>query len=216
MNLQRLKVSVAAWACVEETGLSGRVMKELIERIESEALYLGNGIVKADGFINHQLDPVLTAGMGEAFAERFAAAGVTGITRVVTAEVSGIAPALAVSQVLGVPMVFARKKPPVTMTDELLTAEAPSHTKGGVVKLYISSRYLAAEDRVLLIDDFLATGHTVAALARLIGDCGATLCGIGCVIEKVFENGRDRLSGLSMPVVTLAKIDLVDDRMKVY
>ena len=191
-------------------------MKELIERIEKEAVYLGEGIVKADGFINHQLDPVLTAGMGEAFAAEFAAQGISDITRVVTAEVSGIAPALALSQVLGVPMVFARKKAPITMADELLTAEAPSHTKGGVVTLHISSRYLKAEDRVLLIDDFLATGHTVNALAGLIADCGATLCGIGCVIEKVFEGGRERLSHLSMPVVTLAKIDLEDDKLKVY
>ncbi len=191
-------------------------MKELIQRIEEEAVYLGEGIVKADGFINHQLDPVLTTQMGEAFAKRFAEEGVSGVTRIVTAEVSGIAPALAVSQALGVPMVFARKKKPRTMTDELLSVDAPSHTKGGVVTLYISSKYLDASDRVLLIDDFLATGNTVAALARLIMDCGAELLGIGCVIEKVYQEGREKLAGLEMPVVTLAKIDIKDDALSVY
>lgn len=190
-------------------------MKELIQRIEEEAVYLGEGIVKADGFINHQLDPVLTTQMGEAFARRFKEAGVTGVTRIVTAEVSGIAPALAAAQALGVPMVFARKNKPRTMTDELLSVDAPSHTKGGVVTLYVSSKYLDASDRVLLIDDFLATGNTVAAMARLIADSGAELLGIGCVIEKIYQDGRKQLASLDMPIITLAKIDIMNDALSV-
>ncbi|MCB0129881.1 MAG: xanthine phosphoribosyltransferase, partial [Caldilineaceae bacterium] len=87
---------------------------------------------------------------------------------------------------------------------------APSHTKGGVVELIVSPEYLNPTDRVLLIDDFLATGKTIAALAELIAQCGATLCGIGCIVEKSFESGRERLAGLNVPIVTLAVIDSME------
>ena len=183
-------------------------MKALIERIEDEATYIGNGIIKVDGFINHQVDPTLTTAMGTEFARRFAKAGVTAVTKIVTAEVSGIAPALATAQALKVPMVYARKHRPITMPDGFYLAEAPSHTKGSVVQLMISPTYLAESDRILLIDDFLATGYTIEALVKLIQQSGAKLCGIGCVIEKVFEHGRDRLADLDVPIVTLAKIEL--------
>ena len=190
-------------------------MKRLVERIEKEATHLGGGIVKIDSLINHQLDPGLTLAMGEAFKARFDAAGVGGIDRIVTAEVSGIAPGLAVACAYKVPMVFARKKKPVTMTDRLLSVEAPSHTKGGMVGLHISSEYLRAGERVLLIDDFLASGQTVEALVDLITLSGATLAGIGCVIEKGFEGGRARLSHLGLPVVTLACIHLDGETLSV-
>ncbi|MEZ4662994.1 MAG: xanthine phosphoribosyltransferase [Caldilineaceae bacterium] len=185
-------------------------MQELVERIRSEGKNLGRGILKVDGFINHQLDPALTANMGRAFVERFAQAGVTNITKIVTAEVSGIAPALATGMALGAPVVYARKKRPITMQSSVYRAEAPSHTKGGIVELIISPEYLHPSDRVLLIDDFLASGQTIAALARLIAQCGATLCGIGCVIEKSFEGGRALLSDLHIPIICLATIESME------
>ena len=185
-------------------------MKALVERIRAEGRNLGNGILKVDGFINHQLDPQLTKEMGRQFAARFAAAGVTGITKVITAEVSGIAPALATGFELDVPVVYARKTRPITMPDGYFQAAAPSHTKGGVVELIVSPEYLNPTDRVLLIDDFLATGKTIAALAELIAQCGATLCGIGCIVEKSFESGRERLASLNVPIVTLAVIDSME------
>ncbi|MCB0081835.1 MAG: xanthine phosphoribosyltransferase [Caldilineaceae bacterium] len=185
-------------------------MKELVERIRSEGKNLGRGILKVDGFVNHQLDPVLTTNMGRAFAERFAQLGVTNITKIVTAEVSGIAPALATGMVLNAPVVYARKKQPITMQSGVYRAEAPSHTKGGTVELIISPEYLHPTDRVLLIDDFLASGQTIAALAQLIAQCGATLCGIGCVIEKSFEGGRALLAELNVPIISLATIDSMD------
>ncbi|OUC08502.1 xanthine phosphoribosyltransferase, partial [Litorilinea aerophila] len=104
-------------------------MKALIERIRCEGRNLGQGILKVDGFINHQLDPALTVEMGREFARRFAQAGVTGITRVITAEVSGIAPALTTGLALGVPVLYARKTRPITMANGVYRAEAPSHTK---------------------------------------------------------------------------------------
>ena len=90
-------------------------MKAIVERVRAEGKNLGRGILKVDSFVNHQLDPLLTVEMGQAFARRFAAAGVTGITKVITAEVSGIAPALTTGMALGVPVIYARKTRPITM-----------------------------------------------------------------------------------------------------
>lgn len=185
-------------------------MKSLVERIRNEGKNLGRGILKVDGFVNHQLDPVLTMEMGQCFARRFYAAGVGGVTKIITAEVSGIAPALTTGIVLGVPIIYARKTRPITMPSGFYSASAPSHTKGGVVDLIVSPEYLTSKDRVLLIDDFLATGQTIDALASLVAECGATLCGIGCIIEKTFEGGRDRLAHRGVPIVSLAIIDAME------
>jgi xanthine phosphoribosyltransferase len=185
-------------------------MQALIDRIRSEGRNLGRGILKVDGFINHQLDPALTLEMGREFARRFAGAGVAGITKIITAEVSGIAPALTTGIVLGVPVIYARKTRPITMTSGVYKSEAPSHTKGGIVELIVSPEYLKPEDRVILIDDFLASGKTIAALAELIGQCNATLCGIGCLVEKSFEGGRALLTPLNVPIISLAIIDSMD------
>ena len=185
-------------------------MRALVERIEAEGLNLGRGILKVDGFVNHQLDPALTMGMGRAFVNAFAQRDVTGITKIITAEVSGIAPALTTAMVLDVPMIYARKTRPITMPEGYYSAQAPSHTKGGIVDLIVSPEYLTAEDRVLLIDDFLATGKTIAALATLVAQCGATLCGIGCIIEKTFEGGREHLAHLAVPIVSLAVIESME------
>lgn len=185
-------------------------MKALVERIRSEGRNLGRGILKVDGFVNHQLDPALTLEMGHAFAQGFAAEGVTGVTKIITAEVSGIAPALTCAMALGVPVVYARKTRPITMASGVYAAQAPSHTKGGVVELIVSPEYLLPGDRVLLIDDFLATGKTIAALADLVAQCGATLLGIGCLVEKRFEAGRTLLAPLGVPIISLAVIESMD------
>jgi xanthine phosphoribosyltransferase len=182
-------------------------MQELVERIRQEGRNLGKGILKVDGFINHKLEPELTASMGKHFAARFAEAGVSGISKIVTAEVSGIAPALTTGMVLGVPVVYARKTRPVTMAADVFESSAPSHTKGGITKLIISPEYLLPSDKVLLIDDFLASGKTIFALVELIEQCGAELAGIGCVVEKSFEEGRKRLEPIGVPIVSLAIID---------
>jgi len=191
-------------------------MQALIERIQAEGVHIGRGIIKVDGFVNHQIDPALTTQMGVEFAQRFAQVKIDGVTKVITAEVSGIAPALATAQALSVPLVYARKHRPITMPDGFYLAKAPSHTKGGVVQLMISPQYLGAGDRVLLIDDFLATGETSRALVGLVQQSGATLCGIGCVIEKVFEGGREQFADLGVPILTLAKIDLEGDEITVF
>ena len=188
-------------------------MKALVERIRAEGRNLGRGILKVDGFINHQLDPDLTMDMGRHFARRFAAAGVSGVTKIITAEVSGIAPALTTGIILNIPIIYARKTRPITMPSGVFSAHAPSHTKGGIVDLIVSPEYLQPQDRVLLIDDFLATGLTIDALARLVAQCGATLCGIGCIVEKAFEGGRDRLAHLNVPIVSLAIIESMEGNL---
>lgn len=185
-------------------------MKELVERIRREGKNLGRGILKVDGFVNHQLDPQLTMEMGRAFARRFAAEGVTGVTKIITAEVSGIAPALTTGIVLNVPVIYARKTRPITMPSGFFSAHAPSHTKGGMVDLIVSPEYLQPDDRVLLIDDFLATGQTIDALASLVAECGATLVGVGCLVEKTFEGGRARLAHLGAPIVSLAVVESME------
>ncbi len=178
-------------------------MKILQDRILAEGINLGRGILKVDSLLNHQIDAALMMAMGQEFARRFAGCAVS---RILTAEVSGIAPAMATAYALGAPMVYARKHKPITMKEPVLVESAPSHTKGGDVHLMVSPEYLHAQDRILIIDDFLATGKTIDALARLTQNAGAVLVGIGAVIEKVFENGRENLSRWGVPIEALAVI----------
>lgn len=187
-------------------------MKALLERIRSEGRHLGNGILKVDGFLNHQLEPQLTMAMGRELCERLGAAGVSGVSKIVTAETSGIAPALAAAVAFDVPLLFARKKRPITMPEGVFRAEAPSPTKGGVTQLMISPEYLNREDRVVIVDDFLASGLTMDALIRAIRQSGARVVGVGAVIEKAFEAGRGRLELYKVPIVSLAVIERMDER----
>ncbi len=188
-------------------------MESLNQQIESEARYLGNGIVKVDSFLNHRVDTVLMTQMGEELARQLIQHGAKKINKVVTAETSGIPPALTTAQALGVPMVYARKKRPATLVGECYQSEARSHTKGDKVTLHISTEYLSTQDRVVLIDDFLGFGETTEAMLDIIGQSGATLCGIGYVLEKVYEHGRQKLAQLKIPVVALASIDLQEEKI---
>jgi xanthine phosphoribosyltransferase len=186
-------------------------MKALHQRILNEGRYLGRGILKVDSFLNHQLDPALTLEMGQEFYKHFTHQGVKGVTKIVTAETSGIAPALMTALSFNVPVVYARKKRPITMPDGFYSADAPSHTKGGITTLMISPEYLHPDDRVVIIDDFLATGLTTDALVNVVQQCGATLLGIGAVIEKAFEHGRTKLEAYRVPIVSLAIIEKMDE-----
>ena len=178
-------------------------MRELQERISREGKNLGNGILKVDGFINHQVDPVLMDACGRELAQRFRSIGAT---KILTAEISGIAPAVATAYHLNLPVVYARKTKPITMPDQVFLTLSPSHTKGRMVELIVSPEYLGNGERVLIIDDFLATGATILGLVRLAQTAGSTVVGIGALIEKTFEGGRDALSILEVPVVALVQI----------
>ncbi len=183
-------------------------MKELLERIRRDGKNLGNGILKVDGFINHQVDPAMMDACGKELAHRFANVGAT---KVLTAEISGIAPALMTARYLNLPVVYARKTKPITMPDQVFLTLAPSHTKGRMVELIISPEYLADHEKILIIDDFLASGATIMGLVRLAQTAGASVVGIGALIEKTFEGGREMLQPLGIPVKTLVCITSMDD-----
>jgi xanthine phosphoribosyltransferase len=183
-------------------------MQALKERILRDGENLGKGILKVDSFINHQVDPVLMLEAGRELAARFVDAGAT---KVLTAEISGIAPALTTALTLNVPLLYARKTKPVTMTEPVYVEAAPSHTKGMSVFLMCSPEFLGPGDRILIVDDFLASGQTINALVRMVRHAGAELVGIGALIEKSFEGGRAELEPLGVPLHALAVIAEMSD-----
>jgi len=188
-------------------------VKELEERILRDGKNLGGGILKVDSFVNHQVDPLLMDTCGREFANFFASVGAT---KILTAEISGIAPALTTAIHLGLPVVYARKHKPITMPDQVYLTLAPSHTKGRMVELIVSPEYLANGEKVLIIDDFLASGQTILGLVRLAEASGAKVVGIGALIEKLFEGGRDLLKSVGVPIYSLACIIAMDDDKVVF
>ena len=188
-------------------------MDALKLRILTDGKNLGNGILKVDGFINHQVDPALMDACGRELARRL---GRLGATKVLTAEISGIAPALTTAGHLGIPVVYARKSKPITMPDQIFLTLAPSHTKGRTVELIVSPEYLGASERILIIDDFLATGQTIMGLVRLAQTAGARVVGIGALVEKIFEGGRSMLAPLGVPIEALATITDMGDGKIVF
>ena len=183
-------------------------METLKDRIAKEGRILGNGILKIDSLINHQVDPMIMDTCGQQFAQAFQDARPT---RILTAEISGIAPALMTGVHMKLPVVYARKTRPITMPETVYLTTAPSHTKGNMVDLIVSPEYLKPGERVLIIDDFLASGATIQGLVRLAQAAGAEVCGIGTLIEKTFEGGRDSLNYLNIPIVALVQISSLDD-----
>jgi len=183
-------------------------MNALKDRIRAEGRNLGNGILKVDGFINHQVDPSLMYECGRELAARFSTLGAT---KILTAEISGIAPAVMTAHHLKIPVVYARKTKPITMPDQIFLTLAPSHTKGRNVELIVSPEYLAKGERILIIDDFLASGQTILGLVRLAQAAGSTVIGIGALVEKTFEGGRNALSTFNIPIESLAIITDMSD-----
>jgi xanthine phosphoribosyltransferase len=183
-------------------------MQALKERILRDGKNLGNGILKVDNFINHQVDPKLMDACGREFARRFAELGAT---RILTAEISGIAQALMTGLHMGLPVVYARKSKPVTMPDTVYLTVAPSHTKGRLVELIVSPEYLARGEKVLIIDDFLASGATIQGLVRLAQAAGSDVVGIGALIEKTFEGGRSAFAHLGIQIEALACVSSMDN-----
>lgn len=188
-------------------------MEELIRRIQQDGIVLSNEVLKVDSFVTHQVDPVLMKHIGETFAERFKEEG---ITKVVTIEASGIAPALFTAASLDVPMIFARKAKSLTMDEELLTTSVYSYTKQVTSTVSISRKFLSSEDKVLIIDDFLANGQAAKGLIALCQQAGAEVEGVGIVIEKSFQEGRRLLEDLHVPVVSLARVKAFQEGRAVF
>jgi len=186
-------------------------MQQLAEAIQGGGLNLGHGILKVDHILNHQIDPGLMRAIGQEMARRFRSASVD---RILTCEVSGIAPALATGLSLNVPVVYARKHKPITMSGPVYLETAPSHTRGGEVTLMVAAEFLHAGENVLVIDDFLASGLTTLAMLRMVVSAQATVAGVGVVIEKSFEQGRACLSSsgfMDVPVEALAVVTSMQD-----
>ena len=181
-----------------------KIMDLLNNRILAEGKNLGRGILKIDSFLNHQIDAQLMEAIGEDIARQFAD---TNPDRILTAEVSGLIPAAMTGKAFGnIPVVYARKHKPITMMEPVFIETAPSHTKGNEVSLMVSPEFLHAGERILIVDDFLATGRTIDALARIIQHAGAELVGIAAVVEKTFEGGREMLSAWNVPIYASATI----------
>jgi xanthine phosphoribosyltransferase len=183
-------------------------MEELKQRIRTDGQNLGDGILKIDSILNHQIDSGLIMRCGEELARRFRH---TGITRILTAEVSGIAPAFATACALGVPMVYARKVKPITMYGPVYLETAPSHTKGMDVNLLVSAEFMPGGERVLIVDDFLASGRTLRSLVRIVRSAKSEVAGIACVVEKTFEGGRKVLEHYNVPIESLVVITSMDN-----
>lgn len=179
-------------------------MELLKHAIMAKGKVLSEDVLKVDGFLNHQIDPELMKQIGREFAERFKEAG---ITKVLTIESSGIPPAIMLGLELGVPVVFARKRKSLTLVDDLFTAKVHSFTKKETNEISVSKEYLNEEDIVLVIDDFLANGQAVRGLMEIIKQAGATLTGVGIVIEKGFQAGGDLLREQGVRVESLAIIE---------
>ncbi|HFV2741705.1 TPA: xanthine phosphoribosyltransferase [Streptococcus agalactiae] len=188
-------------------------MKLLEERILKDGDVLGENILKVDSFLTHQVNFELMQEIGKVFADKYKEVG---ITKVVTIEASGIAPAVYAAQALGVPMIFAKKAKNITMTEGILTAEVYSFTKQVTSQVSIVSRFLSNDDTVLIIDDFLANGQAAKGLLEIIGQAEAKVAGIGIVIEKSFQDGRDLLEKTGVPVTSLARIKAFENGRVVF
>ena len=179
-------------------------MKKLEERILRDGQVLGENILKVDSFLTHQVDFSLMKEIGQVFAEAVKDAG---ITKVVTIEASGIAPAVYVAEALNVPMIFAKKAKNITMTEGILTAEVYSFTKQVTSTVSIAGKFLNSDDKVLIIDDFLANGQAAKGLINIIEQAGAQVESVGIVIEKSFQDSRQILETAGYRVLSLARID---------
>ncbi|WP_175062953.1 xanthine phosphoribosyltransferase [Streptococcus salivarius] len=188
-------------------------MKLLEDRILKDGNVLGENILKVDSFLTHQVDFDLMREIGKVFAEKFKDAS---ITKVVTIEASGIAPALYAAEALDVPMIFAKKAKNITMNEGILTAEVYSFTKQVTSTVSIASKFLTPEDKVLIVDDFLANGQAAKGLIQIIEEAGAHVEAVGIVIEKSFQDGRVLLEEAGYPVVSLARLDRFENGQVVF
>ena len=183
-------------------------MELLKERIRREGKVLPGNIIKVDGFLNHRVDTKLLEALADEFAKYF---DISKITMVLTAEASGIALATICAQKYGVPMLFAKKAKSDNIEGGLYQSEVFSYTYKKKVTLLVSQDWITKDDKVLIIDDFMAKGYAMRGLIDIVNKAGATLAGIGVAVEKGFQDGGDSLRREGYPITSLAIIDSVDD-----
>ena len=182
-------------------------MNFLEERILKEGKVKPGNVLKVDSFLNHQLDIALLEQIGAEFFRRFADVP---ITKVLTIETSGIAIAYPVARMLGVPLVFAKKARSVNISGKTYVAEVQSFTHGNTNRVIVAKKFLCPEDRVLLIDDFLADGSAMQGLISIVESAGAEVAGVGIAIEKGFQEGGSRIRNLGYRLESVAIVDAMD------
>ncbi|MFD1361091.1 xanthine phosphoribosyltransferase [Lentibacillus salinarum] len=183
-------------------------MESLKQNILTEGKVLSDSVIKVDAFLNHQVDPVFMQRIGKEFASRFAGSG---ITKILTLESSGITPAVMTGLALQAPVIFARKRKSLTLNEHLYSTEVYSYTKKEANDISISKDYVDSDDVVLIIDDILANGQAALGMIDLVEQAGATLEGIGVVIEKGFQEGGKMLRERGIRVESLATIASLAD-----
>lgn len=178
-------------------------MKELEDKIKEYGTVLPGNVLKVDAFLNHQVDPELMLHVGQEFAKRFANEG---ITKVWTVESSGIAPAVMTGLAMKLPVIFARKHKSLTLNNDMYTADVYSYTKKTTNRISISKKYVSPDDKILMIDDFLANGQAVEGMLEIADQAGVAVAGAGIVIEKSFQPGAGELKERGIRVESLARI----------
>lgn len=185
----------------------GDIMKLLEERIRKDGVVKEGNVLKVDSFLNHQIDIDLYHEMGKEFRRLFPSHQ---ITKIVTIEASGIGIACIAAQYFHVPVVFAKKSQSLNLDGDVYTTKIESFTHKRVYDVIISKKYLNADDRVLIIDDFLANGCAVAGLIDLVKSAGAKIEGVGIAVEKGFQDGGKLLRGKGVRVESLAIVESMD------
>ena len=178
-------------------------MELLKQRIRKDGTVKGNDVLKVDSFLNHQMDVALFAEIGKEFKRLYADCGVN---KILTIEASGIGIACVTAQSFHCPVVFAKKSQSKNIDGAVYSTKVKSFTHGKVYDVIVSKKFLGPEDRVLIIDDFLANGAALEGLIDLVRQAGATLVGAGIVVEKAFQPGGDRLRAQGVRVESLARV----------
>ncbi len=183
-------------------------MRELEEKIREYGTVLPGSVLKVDAFLNHQVDPQLMLHVGQEFAKLFADEGVT---KIWTVESSGIAPAVMTGLAMNVPVIFARKHKSLTLNQNMYVADVYSYTKKTTNRISISKKYVSPDDKVLMIDDFLANGQAVEGMLEIADQAGVDVAGAGIVIEKSFQPGAKELRDRGIRLESLARIKSLKD-----
>ena len=183
-------------------------MKLLEERIRKDGTIRGTEVLKVDRFLNHQMDIKLINEIGKEFYRLF---GDCGVNKILTIEASGIGIACITAQFFGVPVIFAKKNKTKNIAGDVYTSKVESFTHGKVSDIIVSKEFLGPQDKVLLIDDFLANGSALQGLINLVRDAGAELVGAGICVEKAFQPGGDMIRAMGVRVESLARVKAMDE-----
>ena len=186
----------------------GLEMELLKQRIRQDGIVKGNDVLKVDSFLNHQMDIALFEEIGKEFQRRFANCGVN---KILTIEASGIGIACITAQFFHCPVIFAKKTQTKNIDGEVFATQVESFTHGRIYQVIVSNKFLGPQDKVLIVDDFLANGAALEGLIDIVAQSGAQLAGAGIVIEKAFQPGGDRLRAQGVRVESLARVKAMSE-----